>query len=234
MQNIFQLIGFPLLHSKNQFSEAFEIAQDIADYDLFMDLYNLTKCIASLSEFAQVAFGQAAAIIHGDHQGNLSLTLASELRPDSACSQLSYTTPSPQTALKNYVPPLPSFKSKIFNAEMIKINIPKPELRPALMELRAPKLSGPTTNTSTKGGSHSAAKQTTLNGRWLNLILIEFVILNEIYILQAPTGRRMCRIRQWACHCPYRCLAVRLCIHSKAHNSHHRLALSKPHSMAHS
>ncbi|XP_023170747.2 WD repeat-containing and planar cell polarity effector protein fritz [Drosophila hydei] len=152
------------LMRKNQFSEAFEIAHDIADYDLFMDLYNLTKCIASLSEFAQVAFGQAAAIIHGDHQGNLSLTLASELRPDSACSQLSYTTPSPQTALKNYVPPLPSFKSKIFNAEMIKINIPKPELRPALMELRAPKLSGPTTNTSTKGGSHSAAKQTTLNG----------------------------------------------------------------------
>lgn len=130
-----------------------------------MDLYNLTKCIGSLSEFAQVAFGQAAAIIHGDDQGNFSSTLASELRPDSVCSQLSYTTTSQQTALKNYVPPLPSFKSKIFNAEMIKINIPKPELRPALMELRTPKLSGPTTNTATKGVSQATPKQTTLNGK---------------------------------------------------------------------
>ncbi|KRF81389.1 uncharacterized protein Dvir_GJ17221, isoform B [Drosophila virilis] len=154
---------------KNLFNEAFEIAHDIADYDLFMDLYNLTKCIGSLSEFAQAAFSQAAAIIHGEHHadGNLSLTLASELRPDSACSQSSYSTPS-QQALKNYVPPLPSFKSKIFNAEMIKINIPKPELRPPLPELRTTKLSSASTTTSLvalaqKSGSQAPVKHTNSN-----------------------------------------------------------------------
>lgn len=164
-------------HSKNLFNEAFEIAHDIADYDLFMDLYNLTKCIGSLSEFAQAAFSQAAAIIHGEHHadGNLSLTLASELRPDSACSQSSYSTPS-QQALKNYVPPLPSFKSKIFNAEMIKINIPKPELRPPLPELRTTKLSSATTTTSLvalaqKSGSQAPVKHTNSNGRHQKVLL---------------------------------------------------------------
>ncbi|KAM8715278.1 hypothetical protein ACLKA7_002346 [Drosophila subpalustris] len=156
---------------KNLFKEAFEIAQDIADYDLFMDLYNLTKCIASLSELAQAAFSQAAAIIQGeDHvNGNLSLNLASDLRPDSACSQSSYSQSPSQQALKNYVPPLPSFKSKVFNAEMIKINIPKPELRPPLPELRTSKLSSASTATSLvalaqKSGSQVTTKHMHLNG----------------------------------------------------------------------
>ncbi|KAH8409427.1 hypothetical protein KR222_003795 [Zaprionus bogoriensis] len=151
---------------KNLFNEAFEVAQDVADYDLFMDLFNLTKCIASLGEFAQAAFSQAAAIIHGEHQGH---NLA-ELRPDSACSQSSYASPTgsqqPQAqALKSYVPPLPSFKSKIFNAEMIKINIPKPELRPPL-----PKLSVPAATATSlvalaqKSGSQAPLKQLTANG----------------------------------------------------------------------
>ncbi|EDW87274.1 WD repeat-containing and planar cell polarity effector protein fritz [Drosophila yakuba] len=136
---------------KNLFAEAFEIAQDVADYDIFMDLYNLTKCISSLSEFAQVAFSQAAAIIHEEDRANGNLSLTCDLRSDSACSLstcsdllrvqgaaiASETGPGPgqpqnQQVLKNYVPPLPSFKSKVFNAEMIKINIPKPELRPPL------------------------------------------------------------------------------------------------------
>ncbi|EDW50646.1 GM13876 [Drosophila sechellia] len=81
--------------------------------------------------------------------GNLSLTC--DLRSESACSLstcsdmlrgqgaaivpdtgLGAGQPQNQQILKNYVPPLPSFKSKVFNAEMIKINIPKPELRPPL------------------------------------------------------------------------------------------------------
>ncbi|EDW03874.1 GH11480 [Drosophila grimshawi] len=147
---------------KNLFNEAFEIAHDIGDYDLFMDLFNLTKCIGSLSEFAQAAFSQAAAIIHGqDHiNGNLSLALANDLRPESACSQSSYSTPS-QQALKNYVPPLPSFKSKIFNAEMIKINIPKPELRPPVPELRTTKLSSASTTTSLVALAQKSGSQAT-------------------------------------------------------------------------
>ncbi|KAH8352761.1 hypothetical protein KR084_006214 [Drosophila pseudotakahashii] len=136
---------------KNLFAEAFEIAQDVADYDIFMDLYNLTKCISSLSEFAQVAFSQAAAIIHEEDRANGNLSLTCDLRSESACSLstcsdllrvqavsagpatgLGPGQPQSQQVLKNYVPPLPSFKSKVFNAEMIKINIPKPELRPPL------------------------------------------------------------------------------------------------------
>ncbi|XP_017088929.2 WD repeat-containing and planar cell polarity effector protein fritz isoform X1 [Drosophila bipectinata] len=136
---------------KNLFSEAFEIAQDVGDYDLFMDLYNLTKCISSLGEFSQVAFSQAAAIIHEEDRANGNLSLTCDLRSESACSQSTCSdlmrgqstetgsglgTGSSlvqgQQVMKTYVPPLPSFKSKIFNAEMIKINIPKPELRPPL------------------------------------------------------------------------------------------------------
>ncbi|XP_039491736.1 WD repeat-containing and planar cell polarity effector protein fritz [Drosophila santomea] len=136
---------------KNLFAEAFEIAQDVADYDIFMDLYNLTKCISSLSEFAQVAFTQAAAIIHEEDRANGNLSLTCDLRSESACSlstcsdllRVQGAAIAPETGLgpglaqnqqvlKNYVPPLPSFKSKVFNAEMIKINIPKPELRPPL------------------------------------------------------------------------------------------------------
>ncbi|EDW75937.1 uncharacterized protein Dwil_GK14937 [Drosophila willistoni] len=127
---------------KNLFAEAFEIAHDIADYDLFMDLYNLTKCITSLGEFSQASFSQAAAIIHEEDRANGNLSLTCDLRSESACSQSTCSVQGQQQqqqqqTLKNYVPPLPSFKSKIFNAEMIKINIPKPELRPPLPKMSA-------------------------------------------------------------------------------------------------
>ncbi|XP_030384612.1 WD repeat-containing and planar cell polarity effector protein fritz [Scaptodrosophila lebanonensis] len=127
---------------KNLFAEAFEIAQEIEDYDLFMDIFNLSKCISSLSEFAQAAFSQAAAIIHEEDRANGNLSLACEFRSESACSRSTCSelrNPSQSlqpNALKNYVPPLPSFKSKVFNAEMIKINIPKPELRVDMLQER--------------------------------------------------------------------------------------------------
>ncbi|XP_070141277.1 WD repeat-containing and planar cell polarity effector protein fritz isoform X2 [Drosophila kikkawai] len=137
------------LMRKNLFPEALEIAQDVADYDIFMDLYNLTKCITSLGEFAQLAFSQAAAIIQEEDRANGNLSLTCDLRSESACSvsTCSDLGRSQPQALKNYVPPLPSFKSKVFNAEMIKINIPKPELRPPL-----PKVSLAQTAMTSLGG----------------------------------------------------------------------------------
>lgn len=116
------------------------MAQDIEDYDLFMDLFNITKSDPNLIEFSAACFSQAAAILHEEDKANGNLSTASEFRSESACSQstISDTTnrsrlqqqqQQHQKFLKNYVPPLPSFKSKVFNAEMIKINIPKPELR---------------------------------------------------------------------------------------------------------
>ncbi|KAH8341506.1 hypothetical protein KR059_008795 [Drosophila kikkawai] len=137
------------LMRKNLFPEALEIAQDVADYDIFMDLYNLTKCITSLGEFAQLAFSQAAAIIQEEDRANGNLSLTCDLRSESACSvsTCSDSGRSQPQALKNYVPPLPSFKSKVFNAEMIKINIPKPELRPPL-----PKVSLAQTAMTSLGG----------------------------------------------------------------------------------
>ncbi|XP_070067815.1 WD repeat-containing and planar cell polarity effector protein fritz isoform X2 [Drosophila takahashii] len=163
---------------KNLFAEAFEIAQDVADYDIFMDLYNLTKCISSLSEFAQVAFSQAAAIIHEEDRANGNLSLTCDLRSESACSLSTCSDlmrvqavatgaatgqPQNQQILKNYVPPLPSFKSKVFNAEMIKINIPKPELRPPLPKVS---IAPPTTSLaslSLKSNSLQQAPLKTLN-----------------------------------------------------------------------
>ena len=116
------------------------MAQDIEDYDLFMDLFNITKYDPNFIEFSAACFSQAAAILHEESRavGNLSTT--SEMRSESACSQstiseninrsrLQQQQQQHQKFLKNYVPPLPSFKSKVYNAEMIKINIPKPELR---------------------------------------------------------------------------------------------------------
>lgn len=116
------------------------MAQDIEDYDLFMDLFNITKFDPNLVEFSAACFSQAAAILHDEDTANGNLSTASDFRSESACSQstISDTTSRSrlqqqqqqhQKFLKNYVPPLPSFKSKVFNAEMIKINIPKPELR---------------------------------------------------------------------------------------------------------
>ncbi|XP_023298264.2 WD repeat-containing and planar cell polarity effector protein fritz isoform X1 [Lucilia cuprina] len=131
---------FFFLLRRNQFAEAFEVAQDIEDYDLFMDLFNITKFDPNLVEFSAACFSQAAAILHEEDTANGNLSTASELRSESACSQstisdntnrsrLQQQQQQHQKFLKNYVPPLPSFKSKVFNAEMIKINIPKPELR---------------------------------------------------------------------------------------------------------
>lgn len=152
-----------------------------------MDLYNLTKGISSLGEFAQVAFSQAAAIIHEEDRanGNLSLTCG-DLRSESACSQSTCSdlmrgqstetgsglgTGSSlvqgQPAMKTYVPPLPSFKSKIFNAEMIKINIPKPELRPPLPKVSlAPPATSLASLTLKSNSLHQAqVKSSNANGK---------------------------------------------------------------------
>uniref|UniRef100_A0A1A9ZIU3 WD repeat-containing and planar cell polarity effector protein fritz n=1 Tax=Glossina pallidipes TaxID=7398 RepID=A0A1A9ZIU3_GLOPL len=131
---------FFYLLRRNFFVEAFEVAQDIEDYDLFMDLYNLTKTDSNLIEFSTAAFSQAAAILHEEDRANGNLSIAGDYRSESACSQSSTSDIAPhsklqqqqlqhQKFLKNYIPPLPSFKSKVFSAETIKINIPKPELR---------------------------------------------------------------------------------------------------------
>ena len=131
------------------YAEAFEVAEDIEDYDLFMDLFNETKSNVNLLEFAAAAFSPAATILHEEegHVGavngvaNNNLSTSADYRSESACSQSTYSDMQvvqrsklqhnkyTKEHLKNYVPPLPSFKSKVFSAEMIKINIPKPELR---------------------------------------------------------------------------------------------------------
>lgn len=141
---------FFYLLRQQMYAEAFEVAEDIEDYDLFMDLFNETKSNVNLLEFAAAAFSQAATILHEEegHGGvvngvaNGNLSSSADYRSESACSQSTYSdlqvvqrsklqhNKYTKEYLKNYVPPLPSFKSKIFNAEMIKINIPKPELRP--------------------------------------------------------------------------------------------------------
>ncbi|XP_058975877.1 WD repeat-containing and planar cell polarity effector protein fritz-like [Musca domestica] len=123
---------FFFLLRQNLFAEAFEVAQDIEDYDLFMDLFNVTKCDPNLAEFSAACFSQAAAILHEEDMVNGNVS-ASDFRSESVCSQstVSETTncrsklQQHQKFLKDYVPPLPSFKSKVFNAEMIKINLPK-------------------------------------------------------------------------------------------------------------
>ncbi|TMW49356.1 hypothetical protein DOY81_005574 [Sarcophaga bullata] len=131
---------FFFLLRRNLFAEAFEVAQDIEDYDLFMDLFNITKYDPNFIEFSAACFSQAAAILHEESRPIGNLSTASEIRSESACSQstisenisrsrLQQQQQQHQKFLKNYVPPLPSFKSKVYNAEMIKINIPKPELR---------------------------------------------------------------------------------------------------------
>ncbi|XP_039949837.1 WD repeat-containing and planar cell polarity effector protein fritz [Bactrocera tryoni] len=176
---------FFYLLRKQMYAEAFEVAEDIEDYDLFMDLFNETKSNVNLLEFATAAFSQAATILHEEegHGGavngvaNSNLSSSADYRSESACSQSTYAdlqvvqrsklqhNKYAKEHLKNYVPPLPSFKSKVFSAEMIKINIPKPELRtestqdairarpppppPPLPSLRSLKLLQNTTNTPT-------------------------------------------------------------------------------------
>ncbi|XP_061402322.1 WD repeat-containing and planar cell polarity effector protein fritz [Musca vetustissima] len=131
---------FFFLLRQNLFAEAFEVAQDIEDYDLFMDLFNVTKSDPNLVEFSAACFSQAAAILHEEDMVNGNVS-ASDFRSESVCSQstgsdttncrnkLPPTTQQQyQKFLKDYVPPLPSFKSKVFNAEMIKINMPKSDV----------------------------------------------------------------------------------------------------------
>lgn len=155
------------------FTEAFEVAQDIEDYDLFMDLFNVTKSERHLVEFSTAAFSQAAAILHEEDRDNGNLSIAVDCQSESICSastisdenskieptdqqsrhqqpqqcnnyncsssnnnnhhhrqqQLQQQHQKHQKFPKNYVPALPSYKSKVLSAEMIKINIPKPELK---------------------------------------------------------------------------------------------------------
>lgn len=160
------------------------MARNIEDYDLFMDLFNVTKVDEKLFALATEAFHQAETVLNQ----NDSTTGTSNLTPGdtnsmsscshSSCSECipahqqkikgeqknsrsncSHSIKSTATMsgttqtlivkrfqknrqqmqpendslgnshMKNYVPPLPYFKSKVFNAENIKINIPKPELR---------------------------------------------------------------------------------------------------------
>ncbi|XP_055917753.1 WD repeat-containing and planar cell polarity effector protein fritz isoform X2 [Eupeodes corollae] len=136
---------FFFLLRNNLYAESFEVAMDIEDYDLFMDLFHATRTIPELIELSHEAYAQAEILFDESCSGSSDL--------DSSCSESSSYSdnyqnnqkPGPTVSshrvmgqwkhekavstLKNYVPPLPSFKSKIYNAENIKINIPKPELR---------------------------------------------------------------------------------------------------------
>lgn len=127
------------------------MAQDIEDYDLFMDLFNVTKSKRNLVDFSTAAFSQAAAILHAEDRDNGNLSIAVDCHSESVCSQSTISDensklkkPQPQInnnnsnnnhqrkhqkITKNYVPPLPSLKSKVLNAEMININIPKPDVK---------------------------------------------------------------------------------------------------------
>lgn len=206
------------------YAEAFEVAEDIEDYDLFMDLFNETKSNVNLLEFAAAAFSQAATILHEEegHGGvvngvaNGNLSSSADYRSESACSQSTYSdlqvvqrsklqhNKYTKEYLKNYVPPLPSFKSKVFNAEMIKINIPKPELRPEgtqdairtrpppppppLPSLRSLKLLQNTTNSPTISSTLaelSMKSGSELNnsgmGKYLKILTVE--ISSKIFIL---------------------------------------------------
>ncbi|XP_075152286.1 WD repeat-containing and planar cell polarity effector protein fritz isoform X2 [Haematobia irritans] len=127
---------FFFLLRHNLFAEAFEVAQDIEDYDLFMDLFNTTKCDPNLADFSSACFSQAAAIIHEE---DITINPSNDFCSESVCSQttssdittgrskLQLQQQQHQRFLKHYVPPLPSFKSKVLNAEMIKIGSPNRE-----------------------------------------------------------------------------------------------------------
>ncbi|XP_013104530.2 WD repeat-containing and planar cell polarity effector protein fritz isoform X2 [Stomoxys calcitrans] len=139
---------FFFLLRHNLYTEAFEVAQDIEDYDLFMDLFNVTKCDPNLLDFSAACFSQAAAILHEE---DMAVNTGNAFRSDSACSQttssditnarskLQQQQQQHQKFLKHYVPPLPSFKSKVFNAEMIKINAPRSEVSPENLATRPQK-----------------------------------------------------------------------------------------------
>lgn len=115
---------FFFLLRHEMFIDAFQEGLRIEDYDLFMDLYNVTN---GKHDISQAAYRQAAILLNEDDENPISSSSCSY----SSCSNC--TTPTKTAAVtstENYVPPLPSFKmstSKIYNTEHI--NIPKPEYR---------------------------------------------------------------------------------------------------------
>ncbi|KAL5280656.1 WDPCP.2 family protein [Megaselia abdita] len=115
---------FLFLLRHEMFIDAFQEGLRIEDYDLFMDLYNVTN---EKHDISQAAYRQAAILLNEDDENPISSSSCSY----SSCSNC--TTPTKTAAVtstENYVPPLPSFKvstSKIYSTEHI--NIPKPEYR---------------------------------------------------------------------------------------------------------
>ncbi|KAM7354410.1 WD repeat-containing and planar cell polarity effector protein fritz isoform 3-T3 [Cochliomyia hominivorax] len=122
---------FFFLLRRNLFSEAFEVAQDIEDYDLFMDLFNITKFDPNLAEFSAACFSQAAAILHEEDQGNGDLITTSEFRSESACSQSTISENANRAMQRTYQqPPTPivptnsSYQPKFFQHPLVSGNIP--------------------------------------------------------------------------------------------------------------
>ncbi|XP_037958125.1 WD repeat-containing and planar cell polarity effector protein fritz [Teleopsis dalmanni] len=228
---------FFYLLRQNLFTDAFEVAQDIDDYDLFMDLFNITKQNTNMSEFSATCLTQAAVILHEEDRANGNLSMMGDSRSESACS-LSTVSDIPTTinhsnrtlqtphahnqqssALQNYVPPLPSLKSKVFSAEMIKINIPKPELRidttqertrppppplPNIKQLKIKSASHMSTDASAlatlamKSGSNINTQQTKTmqtNGSSLSLLNNEWQQLTDVGIpisIATATATNLC------------------------------------------
>ncbi|XP_055837972.1 WD repeat-containing and planar cell polarity effector protein fritz [Episyrphus balteatus] len=135
---------FFFLLRNNLYAESFDVAMDIEDYDLFMDLFHATRTNPELVELSHEAYAQAELLFDescsGSSESDTSCSESSSYSDNYQNNQKSGAVSSHRvmgqwkhekavSTLKNYVPPLPSFKSKIYNAENIKINIPKPELR---------------------------------------------------------------------------------------------------------
>lgn len=135
---------FFFLLRNNLYHESFDVAMDIEDYDLFMDLFHATRTTPELLELSHEAYAQAEQLFDescsGSSETDSSCSESSSYSDNYQSNQKSVVVGSHRvmgqwkhekavSTLKNYVPPLPSFKSKIYNAENIKINIPKPELR---------------------------------------------------------------------------------------------------------
>lgn len=109
---------FFFLLRHEMYIDAFQEGLRIEDYDLFMDLYNVSN---EKHDIAQAAYRQAAILLNEDEENPISSSSCSY----SSCSNC--TTPTKiaaVTSTENYVPPLPSFKVSTSN-----INIPKPEYR---------------------------------------------------------------------------------------------------------
>lgn len=173
---------FFFLLRNNLFHESFDVAMDIEDYDLFMDLFHSTRTNPELIELSHEAYSQAEQLFEESCSSGSSET-------DSSCSESSSCLDNQKSGplrshrvmgewkhekavstLKNYVPPLPSFKSNIYNAENIKINIPKPELR---ISTSADSVSSPSRTTATLARTKKVStsqqlelRQETLPNRW--------------------------------------------------------------------